>query len=342
VHVLGIIGRIAAGCVAALAFYMAFFMYENEQGVLQNRLESLWTKINDRAKATESTSVAIFNVIGNVLNGAADRIFGKRLFSYRALANSVNLALIGGGIRSIVDKFTEVAQNHSPNFVVIKIHVPPLGLVLAATVLLISVYSKRFWASVIAGFPMFVIIIGLIYSTFWGIRNNGNADHMEDYIIELTFVAAILFSFISDLIVVILLRSALRILSTALTNMRIIAAISGLIVLAIFLEAGPIEWYKSISPYHWSGPISVMRDFAQSLGYFNCANVAMCLVPGLMFLFVLLHRVLWPTLSRLFYPVASRNVITNSKVLVSVGTLCLTFAFNLEHVGLQQFLKLLS
>lgn len=44
----------------------------------------------------------------------------------------------------------------------------------------------------------------------------------------------------------------------------------------------------------------------------------------------------------MLYPVASRRVIKNKKVLIPLGTLALKFVFNLEHVGAKEILKLLS
>jgi hypothetical protein len=48
-HALMLTSRILAGIVGAFAFYCVTFMYENERGYLQNRLENLWIAIDDRA-----------------------------------------------------------------------------------------------------------------------------------------------------------------------------------------------------------------------------------------------------------------------------------------------------
>src|ERR1700679_4080930 len=94
-HALVLASRIVAGVVASMAFYFAFFLYEDEEGVWQNRIENLWISVYDRARITDSTSTALFNKIGDTLGGWFNRLFGEKLFSPRAVCTSVNLSLGG-------------------------------------------------------------------------------------------------------------------------------------------------------------------------------------------------------------------------------------------------------
>ena len=51
-HALIIVSRVVAGLVGALAFYLAFFLYEDEDGVWQNRVDNLWRSVYRRAQGT--------------------------------------------------------------------------------------------------------------------------------------------------------------------------------------------------------------------------------------------------------------------------------------------------
>ncbi len=62
-YALFVVSRITAGLLAALAFYFAFFLHEDEEGVWQNRIENLWMAVYDRAKVTDSTTTALFNKV---------------------------------------------------------------------------------------------------------------------------------------------------------------------------------------------------------------------------------------------------------------------------------------
>jgi hypothetical protein len=87
-HALMIASRVLAGIVGAIAFYFAFFLYEDEEGAWQNRIENLWSRVYDRAKVTDSTTLALFNKIAETLNEVFNHAFGKRLISVRAFINS--------------------------------------------------------------------------------------------------------------------------------------------------------------------------------------------------------------------------------------------------------------
>jgi hypothetical protein len=64
----------------------------------------------------------------------------------------------------------------------------------------------------------------------------------------------------------------------------------------------------------------------------NTTTIILCAIPTVMLMGLVLHKLVWPILSRLICPL-SRHNISNRKVLVSVGSLCLAFALNLEHTG---------
>jgi hypothetical protein len=91
-HALVIVARWVSGLVGVLAFYLAFFMYKDEQGRLQNRLEVLRSSIEDRAKATTSTTVAALNKIADSFTRLINHSFGPKLFSLRAFFASFNLS----------------------------------------------------------------------------------------------------------------------------------------------------------------------------------------------------------------------------------------------------------
>ncbi len=74
----------------------------------------------------------------------------------------------------------------------------------------------------------------------------------------------------------------------------------------------------------------------------NLTTIIYCLIPDLLLAVLLLHMLLWPTVSRLIYPLTRYRIVSNRKTLIAVGTLCTTFALHVEHVGIKEVLKLLS
>src|SRR5580658_3564218 len=76
--------RLLAVCVGALAYYAAFFMYEDEEGEWQNRIEKLWVAINDKEKlAGGNQASAFFNKVAYVTTRGFNKVLGRRLFSFQ-------------------------------------------------------------------------------------------------------------------------------------------------------------------------------------------------------------------------------------------------------------------
>jgi hypothetical protein len=57
---------------------------------------------------------------------------------------------------------------------------------------------------------------------------------------------------------------------------------------------------------------------------------------------VMLHRLLWPMLSHVAYPLSRYKIVSNRKLLVTLSGLTLGYAFQLESIGARELLKLLG
>lgn len=103
-------GRIAALCIGWLAMYVGFFLYPDQEGRLQNRIEDFRVTVHDRALQTGSTSVALFNRTASVVQRTFNRIFGPEVFSLRLVVISCILSLsiiaITLALAGIVDAFS--------------------------------------------------------------------------------------------------------------------------------------------------------------------------------------------------------------------------------------------
>src|SRR5664280_1339737 len=89
---------------------MAFFMYEDEQGRWQNRLNEFWVRVDDRAKITGRTSTALWNKISELVVSFLNKTFGARLFSARSVIASVNLSFVIIWVCLIVVFITSLAR----------------------------------------------------------------------------------------------------------------------------------------------------------------------------------------------------------------------------------------
>ena len=69
--------------------YLAVLTHQSEKDLVQDRLETLWIRIDDLARAGLSKHVAFVRVVSQTFASGLDAIFGRKLFSIRFLVVSV-------------------------------------------------------------------------------------------------------------------------------------------------------------------------------------------------------------------------------------------------------------
>lgn len=330
-----IASRLIAVTVASTAFYFAFFVYEDEEGQWQNRLEKLWFSIYDRAKLTDSTSVALFNKVGSILENFFQRIFGKELISFRTLGISINLSLICGLLSFRLCPW--IASNVLKDTVSLRLIF--LGVFLSGALATVGIVFQRPWSALVVNIPTFLAVLPLL--TVAGHLNAPSAEERAVALEAFWNLAAYGLSFLSDFVAIIVVRKIVSRLSTGLSAFRLILAICALAVLSGLLEFGPLIFRSPLlSAKYSSGAQALIRAQASILQRLNLSSSIFCLVPLLFLLLVLAHRLIWPFLSRLVYPVAARKVISNRKLLIGIGSLALLHALNIEEVSLKSLIGL--
>jgi hypothetical protein len=60
-------------------------LYEDEQGRIQNKLEEWWVKLRDQEDSAISRHAAFMRAVARLATHGFDRVFGERIFSFRAL-----------------------------------------------------------------------------------------------------------------------------------------------------------------------------------------------------------------------------------------------------------------
>ncbi len=84
-----LIGRVVAGCLGAILIYSALFLYKEEEGGLENRIEQWWQKIRDLHVHAISRETAFLKVVTDIASKGFTKLFGERLFGLKAVAASV-------------------------------------------------------------------------------------------------------------------------------------------------------------------------------------------------------------------------------------------------------------
>jgi hypothetical protein len=135
---------------------------------------------------------------------------------------------------------------------------------------------------------------------------------------------ALLLSLLSDIFLLVLVRFTLRWISTKTNASRIALAILIQAGVFVFLVVAPLVAGDVL--IETLGPQNTFKALG-TVALLNVFTGLASILFVLMLLFVLLHRVFWPALGRLFYPLARYQLIRNKTFLCSLGIVCLVFAF---------------
>jgi hypothetical protein len=315
--------RILAVPTGCLTYYIAFFMYENEEGKWQNRMENLWVTIHDREEITGSKLLAFFNKISVVVTQGFDWIFGPRLFSLRAVGVSTSYSLAGLFLSGFFAFTILLWMNNPLDAPLPEELVKHWRLVEAVCLLTIAFFSllallpslsPSRWFGRLSLFPAFFFGIGLLLALI---------ERRHTWRIA-TVSAALLVSFLADIFLVALVRFTVRWILAKTSVSRIALAVLiqlGVIILITLapftIGTGLIETFGPRPAFIGVMMVALLNTFAGLISFLFV----------LVLFFALLHKIIWPVLGRLFYPLARYQLVRNSKIMAGIGTACFIFAF---------------
>ena len=314
--------QMLAFAVGLAAYYCAAFMYEDEQGDLQNRVERLWVAINDKKKLSGGNASAIFNKVASVVQRVFDRIYGKSLISAQLVGVSVCYALAGlclgvaaffTWMRVQLLHLSQLPSNLSPT-IIPNLSLAAKGLWIVGAVLLLLGVLPALKRSVVTTAlslgPAALIVLISVKAAF---ASGGIAK-----LIGLDF--GLILSLLCDVGLIVVVRLTLKWLVRESRIPKIFAAIVMQIAVVALLILLPYELGGSLAiRFKESGAV---QGFVV-LGIFNLFTALAASLFLLTLVFVLLHRAFWPFIDRLTYPVAARQVLANSAIMGTVGTACL-------------------
>jgi hypothetical protein len=318
------VSRFLAFCIGVLAYYIAFFMYEDEEGKWQNRIEKLWVAINDKEKsAGGSQASAFFNKVADVATRGFNRVLGRRLFSLQlvGVSTSYSFAALFLGMGFFVLYVSRQSRLGAPlPHAAEYSYLSHFLLIIGSACLLLAVLPalmRSRWSTALSLLPLSCVLLGLIRLL---------ANHSVDKG-QVEILMALALSVLSDVLLLALVRLTVRRVSENPSISRIaVAVLIQACVISLFIAA---PWETSEYLRGTTGRVVL------GAGIFNAFTGVASSVFLITLLFVLLHRVIWPVLSRLFYPLARHEFVHNRKIMAGVGTGCFIYALPLmsSHVA---------
>src|SRR5579863_4989156 len=313
-HILGVV-LICAG----------LFLYEDEEGKFQNKIEEWWISLSDRQKASRSRVAAFMQAVARLTGIGFDRLFGQRLFSLRVIPVSVFLSFASFFL-FIVLTFRYIKNpgetTRREAFVMFAFF---LSLA-SVPAFFNNKWVLRLWWAIIPG--ALLSISGFIVFVF---KTRGPRFTFEGIgIVMLLFISSLL----CDLIYIAVTRYTLRRISRIDSIPEIALMLFGNLLTLAILLLGPI--YVGLALAKYALPLGAVILLSFPL---NAIDILVGSAALFLALLLLLHRLFWPVVQRPLYAIYRFAPIKEKKWLFSAGAALLFIPSHITIEVLKAFLE---
>lgn len=316
--------RVAAALAALAAFYVAWFVYEDEEKKLQNKIETWWLQFDDFRTNLVSRQAAFLVVVALRASEILDRLFGPKLVGKDAIAAAVSLT-IGSYYLSLALVVAYLRQGH-PRIV----GAVAVAIFACAFAPVASPRLRRLSRVVMWMFVAYVLVVCLLSLLQFGIGLLGYpskdfASFRDPGAANLMVAAAVLTGIVLTIFQVSVARRAMRTTIAAKSEWPIVAgmivvavpvaivlALSGEVALKTISSGVPLE-FQQITP----STTVALGAYVVGMGSF--VSTALWGLVAAVASMMLLHRLVWPLASRLLYALGRYRLVQNKVALNTVG-----------------------
>ena len=297
----------------------SILLYPSEDGKIQSALEDFWVRLDDYQQLTLSRHAAFVTQVAKLESRLLDGVFGQKLISKRALAISV---LISIASLQTTWSFTDTV---SSNLLTLELH-QFVGLLFTGSVALIIYlvigsilfYGARLiWRNpsrgVVGGLVILAIVTMYIsgksveFAESQGIRIEGSGSSLFE------FAAVALGGFTCDVFFIVTTRRLIRWAGGMTNTFKVLSVvILNLLVAAVLIC--PLPLFHSYSEDRLG-----VGAFLFSVGVTNLWDSSLALFFVFLALLLLLHRAVWPLLTRSVFRLQESGTKSRRAVLMTVG-----------------------
>ncbi len=313
---------LAGGC-----FYIGLFTYEDERRGIQNRLEELWIKIDDRSKKEADRNRSFFKGIIGIVSLVLEMTFGNsREYGYFCSVSAC-ISLLGIFLYSVLWKhlWEGMLDWHfaiwSVGSLIVCIIV---GITYALPRGFKSATSLWYSGSLLLAISAAQVLTHSKVLKIFLFTSHGWVQ-ARDYWIEFLVVLAV--SIAADWVLVASNRALLRSFSTLSYMFRCIS-----MIFFNFITMSLIIGFNLGLMHASQNQTAELRDRLELATYGNLlmqANLGTLLIATMILsgcTFLMIHRLAWPFLARPVYSLHSNSAVSNKKFLLAVGSALLVAA----------------
>lgn len=302
-----IILRVLVSIIGFLLIYLALFLYEDEQGKIQNKLENAWVKVNDAQTYSLSKHTVFVNTIAKQLTKILNILFGKRLFSLQAAGVSICFAVSAANLFFIMSS----EQSDSGGYFYSFLYWMILGILPA---LIRDSFYIKMWLIILNLIIWDDFVSGNLYLAYFASQFNISLMVIISLgILFGVFLACLLFLFS----VVIARKSLLKISTSKSFWKTAIFPILNCIPILVLIGIGYIYFYLMSINNGNAGVFWLILLFSLLL-----INVSF-LFPTLLFLlisfFLIFHKFIWGIIDRPIYALQKLDIGKRTKLLEAIS-----------------------
>lgn len=325
--------RVSMGIIGALFVYTAFFVYRDEKQRIMNKIEEWWKTIVSPNETLIQRQTAFLVAATKLAKDGLDSIMGERIISLRSITVSASLSMCSLALCVLVS-FKVDSDWARPIFGGASLLYALEGLYLSPR------FSKSKFVQILLITSMPLVIVAVM-AAFDATRPlpppYPNEFHAE---IPLFMVDAVLIAICLiivsggiavDVMVVAALRKLLSRLASASNLVEIVTCFALNLLIVGMLCGGFLFFYKVyyVDQTEGSFPLGLLAPiFASNAFSFMVSASVLCIV-----IVAIAHKIMWPLIGRLVYPIVDNRLLENKRVLAVSGGMMIGCSFqNLKPI----------
>jgi len=320
---LRLVVSLVTGLPGVLLLYLAYLLDEAEERTIQSRLEEWWVTVDDASKSALARHVRLFAAAGQMVDRSLTWAFGSRLRTLRAFWSAACLTY--GGVwlviflgRMIGSPSHRGTPQQSALRIVMAISMFGLGVIPA------------FWPS--RGFLRIGCAVGLaILALSGGLKVVSDVSGGMAILASIASYAALIIGFTAGvfftLVLTVFFRWGARAISLTTTSRRLLLILfAQAMTVASLVVIQTIVITSNLVPYSLETLPTYKVLLATTMLSFSMISIVgswPVIVYMLSLSLLIIHRILWPILSRPLYAIQRHRIFENRRILAVIGVILL-------------------
>jgi hypothetical protein len=309
-HLIHLIARPIEALLGVFCVVTAIMLYPNEEGKIQSKFEDFWIRVDDFKNLALSRHAAFMTQVARLESRFLDAIFGHKLVSVRSVTVSICCSIVSWYLTSLITQFYVLKQPITgPSSWMLRIFGGCLIAALACVLLNHHHLARRITLTLACLFVAGGLTANML-------------KHPEDATLLASVLAVSLgLGFVCDVVFIVATRKLIRMAGEMNQSFKVMMVLLLDLCLAVVL-VGPLllVFAQRMRGGFFSGIGLVTLIYrAYWVSQTNLLDVFIALIFVALALILLLHRALWPLLTRTLFRMTDIGTKGRRAILTTVG-----------------------